>query len=75
MKELVEELEREYAKRAKEIRQQELEEKKKNSVENYQGSLQPNQYIDREGKDIKRKGRRDRKKIGIDGKVSQNKKP
>jgi len=42
MKELVEELEREYAKRAKEIRQQELEEKKKNSVENYQGSLQPN---------------------------------
>ena len=49
--------------------------KRRNLVENYQGSLQPNQYIDGEEKDIRRKERRDGKKIGTDRKVSWDKKP
>ena len=49
--------------------------KRRNLVENYQGSLQPNQYIDGEEKDIRRKERRDGKKIGTDERVPQDKEP
>ena len=49
--------------------------KKRSLVENYQGNLQPNQYMDRKEKDTKGKERGDGKKIGIGRKVSWDKKP
>ena len=62
-------------KRPKKLGNRNQKKKRRNSLENYQGSLQPNQYMDGEEKGIRRRGRKDRKKIGIDGKVPQNKEP
>ena len=62
-------------KRPKKLGNRNWKKKRRNSVKNYQESLQPNQYMDREEKDIKRRGRRDGKKIGIDERVPQDKEP
>ena len=61
-------------KRPKKLGNRNWKKKRRNSVENYQGSLQPNQYMDGEKKGMRRKGKRDEKKIGTDGKVPQDKK-
>ena len=62
-------------KRPKKLDNRNWKKKRRNSVKNYQESLQPNQYIDGEEKDMKRRGRRDGKKIGTDERVSQDKEP
>ena len=62
-------------KRPKKLDNRNWKKKRRNSVKNYQESLQPNQYIDGEEKDMKRRGRRDGKKIGTDERVPQDKEP
>jgi len=69
---LVEEFERKYGKEAEKLRQQELKEKKKSLVGNYLVSLQQNCYMNEKRKDMRKKGRRNRRKIGNDGKISQD---
>ena len=61
-------------KRPKKLDNRNWKKKRRNSVKNYQESLQPNQYMNREEKGMRRRGRRDRKKIGIDRKIPWNKK-
>jgi len=43
--------------------------KRRNLVGNYLGNLQPNYSMDGDKKDMKRKGKKDRRKIGVDGKI------
>jgi len=43
--------------------------KRRNLVGNYLGNLQPNYSIDGDKKDMKRKGKKDRRKIGVNGKI------
>ena len=62
-------------KRPKKLDNRNWKKKRRNSVKNYQGSLQPNQYIDGEEKGIRKRGRRDGKKIGTDGKVPWDEEP
>ena len=62
-------------KRPKKLDNRNWKKKRRNSVENYQGSLQPNQYMDEKEKGMRERGRRDRKKIEINGKVPQDEKP
>ena len=69
---MVEEFERKYGKEAEKLRQQELKEKKKSLVGNYLVSLQQNCYMNEKRKDMRKKGRRNRRKIGNDGKISQD---
>ena len=57
-------------KRQKNLDDRSRKKKKRNFAGNYQGNLQPNYYMDREEKDMKRKERRDGMRIGIDGKNS-----
>ena len=71
---MVEEFEREYGKEAEELRQQEQEKEEKDLVKNYQGNSQQNYYMDRKEKNMKKKEKRDGMKIGVDRKISQNKK-
>jgi len=49
--------------------------KKKNSVRNYLGNLRQNYYMDKEGKGTKEREKRDRTKIGVDGRIPQDKEP
>ena len=69
-KELVAEFEREYGEEAEELRQQEQKEEEKE----YLGNLQQNYYMDGRRKSTRRRGRKDRRKIGINGKIPRNKK-
>jgi len=64
-KELVEEFKKKYG----ELRRQELEKKRRNLVENYQGSSQQNCYIAGEKRGTKEKGKRGGTRTGIDGKI------
>ena len=68
-KELVEEFEREYGEETEELRRQEL---RRNFAGNYQGNLWPNYYTDGGEKDMKRKERGDRTRIGINGKKNSS---
>jgi len=47
--------------------------KKKNLVRNYLGNLWKNYYMNREGKGTKGRERRDGMKIGVDGRIPQDK--
>ena len=62
-------------KRLKKLDDRNWKKKRRSLVKNYQGSLWSNQYTDRKEKGMKRRERRDGKKIGIDGKVPQDKEP
>jgi len=43
--------------------------KRRNLVGNYLGNLQSNYSIDGDKKDMRRKGKKDKRKIGVDGKI------
>jgi len=61
-------------KRPKKLGNRKRKKKKRNSVRNYQESLQLDWYINRGKRDMKRRERRDGKKIGNNGKIPQDKK-
>jgi len=56
-------------KRLKNLDDRNRKKKRKNLVGNYLGNLQPNYSIDRDKKGIRRKGKKDRRKIGVSGKI------
>jgi len=74
MKELVEEFEREYGKRQKNLGNRSWKKKRRNLAENYLGSLQQNYYTGKAKGDMKGKERRDRTKIEVNGKIPWDKK-
>jgi len=49
--------------------------KKKNLARNYLGNLWQNYYMNGEGKGTKGRERRDRTKIGVDGRIPQDEEP
>jgi len=59
-------------KRQKNLGDRSWKKKKKNLVENYQGNLQLNYYMDGGEEDMKGKERRDRTRTGIDGKIPRD---
>ena len=60
-------------KRLKNLDDRSRKKKKRNLVMNYLRSLWQNYYMDGEEKDTKRRGRKDKMKIGVNGKISWNK--
>ena len=71
-KELVEEFERKYGEEAEELGNRSWKKKRRNFAGNYQGNLWPNYYTDGGEKDMKRKERGDRTRIGINGKKNSS---
>jgi len=55
-------------KRLKNLGNRSRKKKKRNLVGNYLGSLQPNYFIDRDKKNMRKKEKRDGMKIGVNGK-------
>ena len=72
-KELVEDFEREYRKEVEELRWQEQEEEEKEFM-NYLGNSQQEYYMVGEERGTKKKGKRDRTKIGFNGKIPRDEK-
>jgi len=60
-------------KRQKNLGDRSWKKKRRNLARNYQGNLQLNYYTVGGGKDMKKKERRGGKRIGIDGKIPQDK--
>ena len=59
-------------KRQKNLGDRSWKKKKKNLVENYQGNLRLNYYMDGGEEDMKEKERRDGTRTGIDGKIPRD---
>jgi len=57
-------------KRLKNLGDRNKKKKKRNLARNYLGNLQPNYSIDGNEKDMKRKEKKDGRKIGVNGKIS-----
>jgi len=59
-------------KRQKNLGNRSWKKKRRNLVENYQGNLRLNYYMDGGEKDMKGKERKDGMRIGIDGKIPRD---
>ena len=70
---MVEEFEREYGKRQKNLGDRSWKKKRRNLAGNYQGNLQLNYYMVGGKEDTKGKGRKDGTRTGIDGKIPRDK--
>jgi len=59
-------------KRPKNLGNRNRKKKRRNFVKNYLENLWPNYFMDRNKKGMRRKGKKDGKETGVNGKIPQN---